>query len=129
MTQNLNVYDDFENSVHRPSTSSDESEVLNPRDLSRRGSRWEDVLKTFRQGIIIMLIISACIRHTAGFTWAYNTQPFYNTYYPDYNLGIWITIISIVGGAVGVAVGGFTSDKIIRGKTLRSRIYVLAGSQ
>ena len=65
----------------------------------------------------------------AGFTWAYNTQLYFSTYYPEFSLGIWVTWVSIVGGTLGVAVGGFVSDKLVKKIGLRARLYVLALSQ
>ncbi|KAL7633895.1 UNVERIFIED_CONTAM: hypothetical protein RMT77_015856 [Armadillidium vulgare] len=87
------------------------------------------VLRAFFTPSILMLTFASCIRHTAGFTWGYNTQLYYSTYYPQYNLGIWITIISIIGGAFGVAIGGFASDRLMKKLGLRARVYVLTASQ
>ncbi|KAB7498427.1 hypothetical protein Anas_04225 [Armadillidium nasatum] len=87
------------------------------------------VLRAFFTPSVLMLTFASCIRHTAGYTWGYNTQLYYSTYYPQYNLGIWITIISIIGGACGVAIGGFASDRLMKKLGLRARLYVLTASQ
>ncbi|XP_069987687.1 protein spinster homolog 1 [Penaeus vannamei] len=89
----------------------------------------KEVLKSLARPAMMMLAFAACIRHTAGFSWAYNTQLYFITYYPDFNLGLWVTGASIIGGSLGVAVGGFVSDKLVKRIGLRARLYVLAGSQ
>ncbi|CAL4234721.1 unnamed protein product [Meganyctiphanes norvegica] len=89
----------------------------------------KSTVKVLLSPTIIMLCLAACVRHTAGFTWAYNTQLYFNTYYPEYNLGVWITCDSIFGGSLGVAVGGIVSDKLVKRLGLRARLYVLAASQ
>ncbi|XP_076067893.1 D-galactonate transporter [Oratosquilla oratoria] len=88
-----------------------------------------DILKSFLRPGVIILFIAASARHTAGFCWAYNTQLYFTTYFPDFDLGLWVTVVSIVGGSLGVAVGGLVSDKLVIHLGLPSRLYVLAGSQ
>ena len=65
----------------------------------------------------------------AGFSWAYNTQLYFQTYYPSFNLGVWVSAVSIIGGSIGVALGGFVSDKLVPRLGPRARLYVLAASQ
>ncbi|XP_018026800.1 protein spinster homolog 2 [Hyalella azteca] len=77
----------------------------------------------------IFLCLAASIRHTGGFTWAYNTQLYFQTYYPHFNVGAWVSWVSIVGGTVGVAVGGFVSDRLVKKLGVKARLYVLAASQ
>ncbi|XP_037775569.1 protein spinster homolog 1-like [Penaeus monodon] len=89
----------------------------------------KEVLKSLVRPAMMVLAFAACIRHTAGFSWAYNTQLYFLTYYPDFNLGLWVTGASIIGGSLGVAVGGFVSDRLVKHIGLRARLYVLAGSQ
>ena len=77
-------------------------------------------------------------RHTAGLSWAYNTRPFFQAYYPHFNigaatslipgaeyllrphprlsnppLGYWILACSILGGSFGVFAGGYFSDRVV----------------
>lgn len=66
---------------------------------------------------------------SAGFSWAYNTQMYFLTYYPDFNLGLWVSGASIIGGSLGVAVGGYVSDRLVKRIGIKARVYVLAGSQ
>ncbi|KAK4308786.1 hypothetical protein Pmani_019543 [Petrolisthes manimaculis] len=86
-------------------------------------------IKSLLKPPILVLCLAACIRHTAGFAWAYNTQQYFLTYYPDYNLGLWVTGASIVGGSLGVAVGGVVSDRLVKRIGIKARVYVLAASQ
>uniref|UniRef100_A0A0P4WHA3 Major facilitator superfamily (MFS) profile domain-containing protein n=1 Tax=Scylla olivacea TaxID=85551 RepID=A0A0P4WHA3_SCYOL len=92
-------------------------------------SSLKDVVKSLFKPPVVCLAFAACLRHTAGFSWAYNTQLYFLTYYPDFNLGLWVTGCSIIGGSLGVAVGGFVSDRLVKRLGLRARLYVLAGSQ
>ncbi|KAA0202083.1 hypothetical protein HAZT_HAZT011263, partial [Hyalella azteca] len=52
-----------------------------------------------------------------------------STYYPHFNVGAWVSWVSIVGGTVGVAVGGFVSDRLVKKLGVKARLYVLAASQ
>ncbi|KAK3851121.1 hypothetical protein Pcinc_042206, partial [Petrolisthes cinctipes] len=86
-------------------------------------------IKSLLKPPVLVLCLAACIRHTAGFAWAYNTQQYFLTYYPDFNLGLWVTGASIIGGSLGVAVGGLVSDRLVKRIGIKARVYVLAGSQ
>ncbi|XP_042205827.1 protein spinster homolog 1-like [Homarus americanus] len=87
------------------------------------------VVKALLQPAVLVLALAACIRHTAGFSWAYNTQLYFLTYYPNFNIGLWVMCASIVGGSLGVAVGGFVSDRLVKKLGVKARLYVLAASQ
>lgn len=88
-----------------------------------------DFCKAVTTPSLILLCVAASVRHTGGFTWAYNTQLYFQTYYPDFPVGAWVSVVSIVGGTIGVAAGGFVSDKMAGRIGPRARLYVLAGSQ
>lgn len=89
----------------------------------------KEVAKALFKPPMLMLALAACIRHTAGFSWAYNTQLYFLTYYPSFNIGLWVMGASIIGGSLGVAMGGFVSDRLVKKIGIRARLYVLAGSQ
>ncbi|KAK7065848.1 hypothetical protein SK128_005206 [Halocaridina rubra] len=89
----------------------------------------KEVLKALCTPSMLVIALAAGVRHTAGFSWAYNTQLYFLTYYPEFNLGLWVSGCSILGGSLGVAVGGFVSDRLVKRLGLRARLYVLAGSQ
>jgi len=65
-------------------------------------------------------------RHTAGLSWAYNTRPFFQAYYPQFNIGYWILACSILGGSFGVFAGGYFSDRVVSRLGLPSRLWLLA---
>ena len=80
-------------------------------------------------------LYSLCLRliflspyHTAGYVWGYNTQPFFNTYYPEENTGLWFSWIPLVGGSIGVWFGGFISDRVVKTRGPQARILVLIAS-
>ncbi|XP_042883762.1 protein spinster homolog 1-like [Penaeus japonicus] len=120
---------------HSVKTEDTESVVTSPTgSAAKEGlfggkSGLSEVLRALVRPAMLMLAFAACLRHTAGFSWAYNTQLYFLTYYPDFNLGLWVTGASIIGGSLGVAVGGFVSDRLVKRIGLRARLYVLAGSQ
>lgn len=85
--------------------------------------------KVLTQPRVIMLMIAASIRHCGGMTFAYNADLYYNSYFPDVDLGWWLFMVTIGIGSVGVVVGGVVSDKIVAKMGIRSRVAVLAISQ
>lgn len=54
---------------------------------------------------------------------------YFQTYYPKYDAGWWLTGISIFGGAIGAATGGYFSDRLVNRLGIFSRAIVLGGSQ
>ncbi|XP_062126397.1 uncharacterized protein LOC133839084 [Drosophila sulfurigaster albostrigata] len=64
-----------------------------------------------------------------GMTFANNADLYYNTYFPDVDLGCWFFAVTIGIGSVGVVVGGIMVDKIVAQMGIRSRTFVLALSQ
>jgi hypothetical protein len=74
-------------------------------------------------------MIAASIRHCGGMTFAYNADLYYNTYFPDVDLGWWLFVVTVGIGSVGVVVGGVVSDKIVATMGIKSRVAVLAISQ
>nr|XP_022910814.1 uncharacterized protein LOC111421851 [Onthophagus taurus] len=78
---------------------------------------------------VVMLCIAASIRHCGGMCFAYNCDLYYETYFPDYDLGWWLFGVTIVIGGVGIVIGGVVSDKIVAKMGIRSRVAVLSISQ
>lgn len=85
--------------------------------------------KVLMQPSVVMLMIAASIRHCGGMTFAYNSDLYYNSYFPNVDLGWWLFAVTIGIGSIGVVVGGFVSDKIVKKMGVRSRVLVLALSQ
>jgi len=89
---------------------------------------WQKI-KLFHQPIILLLLLGGCVRHTAGLAMVFNTQPFFDEYYPGYDIGMWLFGDAIVGGSAGIVVGGLVSDQIVKKIGLHARAWVLAGTQ
>ena len=53
------------------------------------------VLKTFTRPSLIILFLAGSIRNAGGYVWAYNTQPYFNKYYPDVNVGKYMSWIPL----------------------------------
>lgn len=62
-------------------------------------------------------------------TFAYNSDLYYRSYFPDYDLGWWLFSVTIIIGSIGVVAGGVVSDKFVKKMGVRSRLAVLAISQ
>ena len=66
---------------------------------------------------------------TAGYSWAYNAQLYHDTYYPDFNVGLYLFFTSLIGGSIGIIMGGIVSDRIVKKVGVQARAWVLAVSQ
>jgi predicted MFS family arabinose efflux permease len=87
------------------------------------------LVKVLLEPRVVMLMIAASIRHCGGMTFAYNADLYYNTYFPNVDLGWWLFATTIIIGSIGVVVGGIVSDKFVKKMGIRSRVLVLALSQ
>jgi len=85
--------------------------------------------KVLMSPAVLMIFLSASIRHTGGMTFAYNADLYYSLYFPSVDLGWWLFVVTIGIGSIGVVVGGIVSDKIVKKMGVRSRVLVLALSQ
>lgn len=86
-------------------------------------------IKIFLSPSLLILCLAGSIRNAGGYVWAYNTQPYFDKYYPDVNLGYWMSWIPLVGGSLGVLLGGVISDQVIKNRGLYARVWVLVFSQ
>lgn len=94
------------------------------------GGYFKNLLKSFLNPSMLLLLLAACVRHTGGYCWAYNTRLYFGKYYPEFDsqLGWWLFADSLVGGSFGVFFGGFFSDFLVsKGLGLHSRLWVLSG--
>ena len=82
--------------------------------------------RSFTNPALALLLIAAITRQTAGFCWAYNTRPFFQTYHPTFGLGYWILLASCLGGSFGVFAGGYFSDRLVTRLGLHSRLWLLS---
>lgn len=49
----------------------------------------------------------------ASFCWSYNTQIYFDLYYPGYDIAIPMMLCSLIGGSIGIATGGIISDLVV----------------
>ncbi|XP_044738193.1 putative metabolite transport protein HI_1104 [Chrysoperla carnea] len=78
---------------------------------------------------MIFLCLAASIRHSGGMCFAYNCDLYYREYFPDYDLGWWLFMVTTIIGGIGVIFGGILSDKIVGKLGIRSRVVCLIVSQ
>jgi hypothetical protein len=67
---------------------------------------------------------------TAGYVWAYNTQ----IYYQDIGvtprtIARYMSWIPMVSGSIGVVLGGFIADRVVKRVGVLARVSVLVASQ
>jgi len=87
---------------------------------------FQKLVRSFTNPALLLLLVAAMARHTAGLSWAYNTRLFFQNYHPHFDLGYWILLASVVGGSFGVFAGGFFSDRLVSKLGLHSRLWLLA---
>ena len=111
-------------------------------------SIWNDIIKSFFQPCVLILLLAACVKHTgtfhsyqsnetrcwlrcvpATFALGNNVQLYHDTYFPDYNVSLYLFFTAIIGGPIGIIVGGIVSDRAAKKVGLQARAWVLALSQ
>lgn len=97
-----------------------------PAGDERRTGYGKQLLHSFFTPALLLLLVAAMARHTAGLSWAYNTRPFFQFYHPSFNIGYWILMASIFGGSFGVFGGGYLSDRLVSRLGLPSRLWLLS---
>ena len=78
---------------------------------------------------MLLLLIGGSIRQSAGATWSYNAQLYFQQYYPNFNPGLAISLATLIGGALGCVVGGYLADVVVQRLGLYSRVLVMAVTQ
>ena len=75
-------------------------------------------------------MFSVCVFVAAGYVWAYNTQLYYQAIgETTETIGSYMSWIPLLGGSIGVVLGGFISDRLVRRIGPRGRLLVLIVSQ
>jgi len=98
--------------------------------ITSGGESWRGGRGCLNEPVVYILGLGACLRHSAGYTWGYNSALYFQTYYPsNTNTSIWLTWITIFGGSFGVILGGFLNDRLVSRLGMASRALVLAASQ
>jgi len=97
-------------------------------DSSSGSSSMTEWRKCFKP-VIILLVLAACLRRSAGYTLRYNSALYFQVYYPTYDVGWYLTAIYCFGGVGGSILGGVTSDKLVNRLGVAARAVVLAVGQ
>jgi hypothetical protein len=67
---------------------------------------------------------------SAGYVWAYNTQPYFESIgQTRTDIGKYMSWIPLVAGCIGVVLGGFISDRVVKRIGPHARLLVLIVSQ
>ncbi|KAH3800834.1 protein spinster homolog 1-like isoform X2 [Dreissena polymorpha] len=87
------------------------------------------ILKPFLAPSLILAVLAGSIRNAAGYVFAYNTQPYFTGIgQSKEDIAKYMGWIPIVGGSLGVAVGGFISDRVVKGRGIYARVAVVIAS-
>lgn len=87
------------------------------------------ILKPFLAPSLILAVIAGSVRNAAGYVFAYNTQPYFNSIGESKeDIAKYMGWIPIVGGSLSVAVGGFISDMVVKGRGIYARVAVIIAS-
>jgi len=98
---------------------------------------------------LFLLCLAGAVRNSAGYVWAYNTQPYYEDYTSKAEIAEfmgWIPLVGgthrlikvlcdtqsntlLIAGVMGATFGGFISDRVIKTRGSWARMYVLIISQ
>ncbi|KAF6023363.1 hypothetical protein EB796_018320 [Bugula neritina] len=95
---------------------------------------WSEKLKelffAFLSPPLLMLCLAGSIRNAGGYTWAVNTQLFFESQHQtSEQIGSYMSWIPLVGGSVGAFFGGFISDRVVKRRGIPARMAVLMISQ
>ncbi|KAK2167441.1 hypothetical protein NP493_1275g00004 [Ridgeia piscesae] len=120
----------------RRRTARQDGDVTYRKSVYSRGERlgWcerlGDILQPFTQPSVLLLCLAGSVRNAAGYVWAYNTQLYYQSVgETTATIGSYMSWIPLLGGSIGVILGGFISDRIVRRIGPRGRLIVLTISQ
>ena len=109
--------------------------IKDPRTVSQNSKKkpkrseknyFNTLVVSLTQPAMLLLFAAASVRHTGGYAWVYNTQNYFNEYYPNYNASMWLTTTAIIGGSFGVFFGGWLSDHLVKRFGLHSRLWLLS---
>nr|XP_026693449.1 protein spinster homolog 1-like isoform X2 [Ciona intestinalis]XP_026693450.1 protein spinster homolog 1-like isoform X2 [Ciona intestinalis]XP_026693451.1 protein spinster homolog 1-like isoform X2 [Ciona intestinalis] len=116
--------------VREPQRRLNETEIEKRAGEISIGKRIWETIKIFATSpVILMLLVGACFRHSASFCWSYNSQLYFDQYYPGTEVGLAMSLTSIIGGTVGIVTGGILSDVLASRYGVRARLWVLVASQ
>lgn len=94
-----------------------------------RLARLGKILKPFLAPSLILAVLAGSVRNAAGYVFAYNTQPYFSSIgQSKEDIAKYMGWIPIVGGSLSVAVGGFISDMVVKGRGIYARVAVVIAS-
>lgn len=93
------------------------------------GQKMARILRPFLAPSLILAVLAGSVRNAAGYVFAYNTQPYFNSIgETKEDIAKFMGWIPIVGGSFGVVVGGFISDRVVKGRGIYARVAVVIAS-
>lgn len=94
-----------------------------------RGERLLKILRPFLAPSLILAVLAGSVRNAAGYVFAYNTQPYFTLIgQSKEDIAQFMGWIPLVGGSLGVLVGGFISDRVVKGRGIYARVAVIIAS-
>jgi MFS family permease len=88
------------------------------------------VCSTFIQPSLLVLCLAGSIRNAAGYVWAYNTQIYFQDIGTSAHvIAKYMSWIPLVWGCIGVVLGGFIADRVVKRVGVYARVCVLIASQ
>ena len=88
------------------------------------------VLRVYIQPSLLLLCVAGGVRQGGGLVWAYNVKAYFDQYYCGrVNVGVYLSWVPLVGGALGAVAGGYVSDRLARTRGYSARLWVLVASQ
>ncbi|OXA52097.1 putative metabolite transport protein HI_1104 [Folsomia candida] len=116
-------------SLHSVSVNAKEFDDVSAPLLSSNHSGDHSPWRACLSPVIVLLVLAACLRRSAGYTLRYNSALYFQVYYPSYDVGWWLTGIYCIGGVAGSILGGITSDRLVNRLGVSARAIVLAVGQ
>ena len=62
-------------------------EIQNSQTTPEKEVRNNKLCESLANPILWLLLVGSVLRHTAGLSWAYNTQPYFQYYHPMFDIG------------------------------------------
>ena len=65
---------------------------------------------------ILIILLAGIIRHTAGFTWAYNQKLYFEGKLENDNFMYYLMLCPVISGVIGTTFGGALTDYLRKGE-------------
>ncbi|XP_014672430.1 PREDICTED: uncharacterized protein LOC106812934 [Priapulus caudatus] len=114
----------------RLSTGESEPSYRGTSDSDGWGTRLWVVVTAFVRPSTLLLCLAGSVRNAAGYVWAYNTQPYFESVgQTPLEIAKYMSWLPLVAGSIGVVFGGCISDQVVKRRGLYTRVWVLVISQ